>query len=56
MQVIKERDDAQQLSGVVQIDDAYYGDERHGGKRCRGSENKIPFIAAVPINDEGPPI
>lgn len=41
MQVMKERDDSQPLSGIVQIDDAYYGGERHGGKRGRGSENKI---------------
>jgi transposase-like protein len=56
MQVMKERDDERKLSGKVQIDDAYYGGERHGGKRGRGSENKIPFIAAVSTNDEGHPI
>jgi transposase-like protein len=56
MQVMKERDDERQLSGIVQIDDAYYGGERHGGKRGRGSENKVPFIAAVSTNDEGHPI
>lgn len=55
MQVMKERDDQRQLSGIIQIDDAYYGGERHGGKRGRGSENKIPFIAAVATNDEGHP-
>jgi len=56
MQVMKEQDDKRKLSGKVQIDDAYYGGERHGGKRGRGSENKIPFIAAVSTNDEGHPI
>jgi len=56
MQVMKERDDKRQLTGVVQIDDVYYGGERHGGKRGRGSENKIPFIAAVSTNEEGYPI
>ncbi len=56
MQVMKERDDSQPLSGVVQIDDAYYGGELHGGKRGRGSENKIPFVAAVSTNEEGHPI
>lgn len=56
MQVMKERDDERQLSGIVQIDDAYYGVERHGGKRGRGSENKVPFIAAVSTNGEGHPI
>jgi transposase-like protein len=56
MQVMKERDDSQPLSGIVQIDDAYYGGERHGGKRGRGSENKTPFVAAVSTNEEGHPI
>jgi hypothetical protein len=40
IQVMKERDDSQSLSGIVQIDDAYYGGELHAGKRGRGSENK----------------
>ncbi len=31
MQVMKERDDKRQLSGIVQIDDVYYGGELHGG-------------------------
>ena len=56
MQVMKERDDSQPLTGIVQIDDAYYGGELHGGKRARGSENKIPFVAAVSTNEEGHPI
>ena len=46
-----ERNDELKLSGKVQIDDVYYG-----GERGRGSENKIPFIAAVSINDKGHPI
>ena len=56
MQVIKERDDSQPLSGTVQVDDAYYGGEHRGGKRGRGSENKTPFIAAVSTNEEGHPM
>jgi hypothetical protein len=31
----------------VQLDGAYLGGERSGGKVCRGSENKVPFVAAV---------
>ena len=31
----------------VEIDDAYLGGERSGGKVGRGSENKVPFVAAV---------
>ncbi len=56
MQVMKERDDERKLSGKVQIDNAYYGGERHEGKRGRGSENKVPFIAAVSTNEDGDPI
>ena len=36
MQVLKECDDTC-LGGSVQLDDAYWGGERHGGKRGRGS-------------------
>ena len=56
MQVMKDRDNSQPLSGTIQLDDAYYGGELHGGKRGRGSENKTPFIAAVSTNEEGHPI
>ena len=42
MQVMKERDDSQPLSGVIQLDDVYWGGERHGGSRGRGSKNKHP--------------
>jgi hypothetical protein len=38
------------------LDDVYWGGERHGGKRGRGSANKVPFIAAVSLNDEGHPV
>jgi hypothetical protein len=45
-----------QLSGTVQLDDAYLGGERTGGKAGRGSENKVPFVAAVSVNDQGNPM
>ncbi len=32
------------LDGTVQLDDAYLGGERSGGKADRGSENKVPFV------------
>ena len=35
------------------MDDAYLGGEK-SGKRGRGSENKIPFVAAVQTNDGKP--
>ena len=51
-----QQDSTHRLSGAVQLDDAYLGGERTGGKAGRGSENKVPFVAAVSLNDEGHPI
>lgn len=48
-------DDALRLDGAVQIDDAYLGGERAGGKPGRGSENKVPFVAAVSMDRNGHP-
>ncbi|MGD3047163.1 transposase, partial [Xanthomonas oryzae] len=47
MQVMAEREATRPLSGFVQIDAAYLGGERNGGKAGRGSENKQPFLIAV---------
>jgi len=55
MQVMCEREQKTILSGRVEVDDAYLGG-RHPGKRGRGSENKIPFVAAVETNAQGNPI
>ncbi len=41
MEVMRLREDSRQLTGRVEIDDAYLGGERAGGKRGRGSENKV---------------
>ncbi len=51
-----EQEDGHRLGGVVQLDDAYLGGERTGGKVGRGSENKVPFVAAVSVNDAGYPV
>jgi hypothetical protein len=56
LQVMKERDDARRLCGVIQVDDAYWGGERHDAKPGRGSPNKVPFIASLACNHEGHPI
>ena len=53
MQAMARREERYVLGGHVQIDDAYLGGERTGGKVGRGSDNKIPFAAAVSINEEG---
>ena len=48
-------DSGHRLEGAVQVDDAYLGGERTGGKVGRGSENKVPFVAAVSLDDRGRP-
>jgi hypothetical protein len=56
MEVMRLREDTRQLSGRVEIDDAYLGGERTGGKAGRGSENKVPFMAAVQTTEDGQPV
>lgn len=54
MQVMLEREERRVLKGDIVIDDAYLGGE-HKGKAGRGSENKVPFVAAVQLNELGKP-
>lgn len=56
MQTMRERDDSKPLSGPVQVDDAYWGGERRGGKRGRGASGKTPFVAAVACTTDGRPL
>jgi len=56
MRAMSEREEAYVLQGNVQIDDAYLGGEHPGGKAGRGSENKVPIVAAVSLNETGNPI
>jgi len=56
MQAMVERDAQYTLGGEVHVDDAYLGGELAGGKAGRGSENKVPFVAAVSLNAEGHPV
>lgn len=53
MQVMYLRELPRRLTGRVEIDDAYLGGERSGGKPGRGSENKVPFVAAVQTTESG---
>lgn len=53
MQVMYLRELPRRLTGRVEIDDAYLGGERSGGKPGRGSENKVPFVAAVQTTEDG---
>ena len=55
MEAMRLREQDRQLHGRVELDDAYLGGERFGGKTGRGSENKIPFVLAVRTTDDGKP-
>jgi len=56
MQAMADREARYVLEGKVQIDDAYLGGERTGGKVGRGSENKVAFVAAVSLTMENLPL
>lgn len=56
MQVMLERDNEKPLQGRVEMDDSYWGGERHGGKRGRGAEAKKPFVAAVQTTEDEKPL
>lgn len=56
MQAMVERDRARPLNGWIQLDDAYWGGERHGGRAGRGSPGKTPFVAAVQCTADGHPV
>ena len=43
------------LAGRVEIDDAYLGGARAGGKRGRGAAGKTPIVAAVETTAERKP-
>ena len=43
------------LAGRVEVDDAYLGGERSGGKRGRGAAGTTPFVAAVETTAERKP-
>ncbi|MEQ1622065.1 MAG: IS1595 family transposase, partial [Methylococcales bacterium] len=56
MQAMSEHETTYTLTGHVQVDDAYLGGELSGGKAGRGSENKVPFVATVSLDDKGHPL
>ena len=51
-----ERDATKRLTGRIEIDDAYLGGQRSGGKRGRAAPGKTPFVAAVETTTEGKPV
>jgi hypothetical protein len=52
MQVMADRENSYVLEGKFQVDDANLGGERTGGKMGRGSESKVPFVAAVSLTKD----
>jgi len=56
LRAMTEREEAYLLRGKIQMDDAYLGGERPGSRAGRGSETKIPIVAAVSLNEAGHPI
>ena len=54
MEAMRQREAQRPLAGDVRIDDVYFGGERTGGKAGRGSQNKVPFVAAVEMRDGRP--
>jgi ribosomal protein L37AE/L43A len=56
MEAMRVREERRELDGRVEIDDAYLGGEQSGGKSGRGSENKVPIVAAVQTTRDGKPI
>lgn len=56
MEVMLLAEQSRQLTGRVEIDDAYLGGEHHGGKPGRGSPNKVSFVAAVQTAGPGQPV
>ncbi|MDR2617926.1 MAG: IS1595 family transposase, partial [Treponema sp.] len=41
----------EKLSGKIEVDEAYFGGPESGGKRGRGTENKVLAVIAVEINE-----
>jgi len=57
-QVMLEREADEPVGGPdkrVEMDDAYLGGARHGGKRGRGASGKTPIVVAVETTTEGRP-
>lgn len=50
-----DRDATYRLSGLIELDDSYFGGKKHPGKRGRGSENKSPVLAAIEVPDNKKP-
>jgi hypothetical protein len=56
LRAMADREESYLLRGKFQIDYSYLRGELAGGKAGRGSENKIPIVAAVSLDEAGHPI
>jgi transposase-like protein len=54
-EVMRAVGDEEKLAGRIEMDDAYLGGERSGGKHGRGSPGKKPIIVAVQTDEKGRP-
>jgi transposase-like protein len=54
-EVMRSAGEAERLDGRVEMDDAYLGGERGGGKTGRGSPGKKAIVVAVQTSDDGRP-
>lgn len=54
MAAMAEGEAGRQLSGMIQIDDAYLGGEHPRGSGAEQWKNKVPFIAAVDVHEGRP--
>jgi ribosomal protein L37AE/L43A len=54
MAAMADQEERRQLTGLIQIDDAYLGGERTGGPGEPQWGNKIPFVAAVATHEGRP--
>jgi hypothetical protein len=51
-----DQEEAYLLRGKIQIDDSYLAGKLPTGKAGRGSQNKVPILAAVSLNKAGSPV
>lgn len=54
-EVMRIAGESERLDGRIEMDDAYLGGERCGGKTGRGSPGKKPIVVAVQTSDDGRP-
>jgi hypothetical protein len=56
MQAMRLAENGRELDGRIEIDDPYLGGEFSGGKTGQGTDNKVPFVAAVQTTEDGRPL